>query len=103
MRDSLHQAGSTEIRLEFDGLRESRLGGRFILAIAEQPAQMVVGPRVVGLGVSQFNQLVNVALASFLIAGSVAYLNYAWLILMAPLGVFAMGFATAIFPTFAPH
>jgi putative peptidoglycan lipid II flippase len=60
-----------------------------------------MGPRVIGLGVSQFNQLVNVALASFLIAGSVAYLNYAWLILMAPLGVFAMGFATAIFPTLA--
>jgi putative peptidoglycan lipid II flippase len=61
----------------------------------------LMGPRVLALGVSQINQLVNVALASFLVAGSVAYLNYAWLILMAPLGVFAMGFSTAIFPTLA--
>lgn len=61
----------------------------------------LMGPRVIGLGVSQLNLLVNVALASFLIQGSIAYLNYAWLILMAPLGVFGMGLATAIFPTLA--
>lgn len=58
-------------------------------------------PRMIGLGVNQINQLVNVALASFLAAGSIAYLNYAWLILMVPLGVFGMGIATAVFPTFA--
>jgi putative peptidoglycan lipid II flippase len=61
----------------------------------------LMGPRVIGLGISQFNQLVNVGFASFLIQGSVAYLNYAWLILMAPLGIVAMGFSTAIFPTLA--
>jgi putative peptidoglycan lipid II flippase len=44
---------------------------------------------------------VNITLASFLIEGSIAYLDYAWLILMAPLGVFAMGLSTAIFPTLA--
>lgn len=58
-------------------------------------------PRTVGLGASQLNQLVSVALASFLVAGSIAYLNYAWLILMVPLGVFAMGLSTAAFPTLA--
>lgn len=59
----------------------------------------LMGPRVFGLGVSQFNLLVNVALASFLVEGSIAYLSYAWLVLMVPLGVFGMGFATAAFPT----
>lgn len=58
-------------------------------------------PRVLGLGVGQFNQLANVALASFLVEGSIAYLNYAWLILMVPLGVFAMAVSTAVFPTLA--
>jgi putative peptidoglycan lipid II flippase len=58
-------------------------------------------PRVVGLGVSQLNQLINVALASFLVQGSIAYLNYAWLLLMVPLGVFAMAVSTAVFPTLA--
>jgi putative peptidoglycan lipid II flippase len=40
-------------------------------------------------------------LASFLVQGSIAYLSYAWLILMFPLGVFAMAVSTAIFPTLA--
>jgi putative peptidoglycan lipid II flippase len=70
------------------------------LAGTREVAQLMI-PRVLGLGVSQLNLLVNVALASFLLPGSIAYLNYAWLILMVPLGVFAMGLATAIFPTFA--
>ena len=54
-----------------------------------------------GLKSSQLNLLVNVALASFLIQGSVAYLSYAWLLLMVPLGVVGMGMATAAFPTLA--
>src|SRR5207248_2778715 len=78
----------------------ARVGMRYSLTFGldlagTREVARLMGPRVVGLGVSQFNQLVNVALASFLVAGSVAYLNYAWLILMAPLGVFAMGFSTA--------
>jgi putative peptidoglycan lipid II flippase len=84
----------------------ARIGMRYSLTLGRDLAGTrevvrLMGPRVLGLGVSQFNQLVNVALASFLVAGSVAYLNYAWLILMAPLGVVAMGFSTAIFPTLA--
>lgn len=58
----------------------------------------LMGPRIIGLGVTQLNQLVTIALASFLIEGSIAYLNYAWLVLMVPLGVAAMGTATAVFP-----
>ena len=58
-------------------------------------------PRVFTLGVSQLNLLVNVALASLSVPGSVAYLSYAWLILMVPLGVVGMGMSTAAFPTLA--
>jgi putative peptidoglycan lipid II flippase len=60
-------------------------------------------PRMFGLGVAQVNQLTNVFLASFLVAGSLAYLNYAWLVLMVPLGVFGMAVSTAVFPTLARH
>jgi putative peptidoglycan lipid II flippase len=58
-------------------------------------------PRMFGLGVAQINQLANIILASFLVAGSLAYLNYAWLVLMVPLGVFGMAVSTAVFPTLA--
>jgi len=61
----------------------------------------LMGPRVLTLAVSQLTVLVSVALASFLVEGSVAYLSYAWLIIMVPLGVFGMGIATAAFPTLA--
>ncbi|HEX2987435.1 MAG TPA: murein biosynthesis integral membrane protein MurJ, partial [Chloroflexota bacterium] len=58
-------------------------------------------PRTLGLGVVQVNYLVNVVLASRLEAGSLAYLDYAWMLTMLPLGVFAMAISTAVFPTLA--
>ncbi len=84
----------------------ARIGARYSptlaldLAGTREVARLMI-PRVLSLGVSQLNLLVNVALASFLVQGSVAYLNYAWLLLMVPLGVFGMGMATAAFPTLA--
>jgi putative peptidoglycan lipid II flippase len=60
----------------------------------------LMGPRMIGLGVTQVNQLVNVILASYLIVGSIGYLNVAWLMLMTPL-VLAMAVSTAVFPTLA--
>ena len=56
-------------------------------------------PRTLGLGVVQINFLVNVVLASQLVEGSLAYLDYAWMLTMLPLGVFAMAISTAVFPT----
>ena len=60
----------------------------------------LMGPRMIGLGVTQVNQLVNVILASYLLVGSIGYLNVAWLMLMTPL-VLAMAVSTAVFPTMA--
>jgi len=84
----------------------ARVGARYSLGFAldlagtREVGRLMI-PRVLSLGVSQLNLLVNVALASFLIQGSVAYLSYAWLLLMVPLGVVGMGMATAAFPTLA--
>ena len=57
-------------------------------------------PRMIGLGVVQINQLVNVVLASFLQVGSVGFLNVAWMLVMSPL-VLSMSVSTAVFPTLA--
>jgi putative peptidoglycan lipid II flippase len=61
----------------------------------------LLGPRMLGLLFVQLHFLVNISLASRLATGSVAALNYAWLLMLLPLGVFAQAIATAIFPTFA--
>ena len=57
-------------------------------------------PRMLGLAVVQLNQVVNIVLASFLVVGSLVYLNVAWLLIMSPL-VLAMSVSTAVFPTLA--
>ncbi len=58
-------------------------------------------PRVLGLAAVQINFLVNTILASGLTAGSLAALNYAWLLMLLPQGIFAQSVATAAFPTFS--
>ena len=57
-------------------------------------------PRTLALGAAQVNFVVVLALASP-IAGAVSALNYAWLLTMIPLGVFAMAISTAAFPRLA--
>jgi len=58
-------------------------------------------PRAFGIAVTQLNFLVNTILASSLAEGSLAALNYAWMLMMLPQGLFAMTMATAAFPTLA--
>jgi len=61
----------------------------------------LMAPRVLGLAVVQVNFLVNTNLASRLGEGSLSALNYAWLLMLLPQGVFAQAVGTAAFPTFA--
>jgi putative peptidoglycan lipid II flippase len=61
----------------------------------------LVLPRMLGLATMQINFLVNTILASGLVAGSLAAINYAWLLMFLPLGVFAMAIATVAFPAFS--
>jgi putative peptidoglycan lipid II flippase len=49
----------------------------------------------------QMHFLVNTILASNLAEGSLSALNYAWLIMLLPQGIFAQAVATAAFPTFS--
>lgn len=76
----------------------------FTLGLRDQKVREVgrlMGPRVVGLAAVQVNFWVNTLLASSLITGSLAALNYAWLLMLLPQGIVAQGVATAAFPTFA--
>lgn len=58
----------------------------------------IMGPGVVGAGVTQFNLLISTALASLLPGGSVSYLYYADRLNQLPLGVVGIAVATAILP-----
>ena len=59
----------------------------------------LMAPRVLGLFFVQMHFLINTVLASGLAPGSISALNYAWLIMLLPQGVFAQAVATASFPT----
>ena len=61
----------------------------------------LMGPRVLGLLFVQLNFLVNTILASGLPGGSLSALNYAWLLMLLPQGIFAQAVATVAFPTFS--
>ena len=50
----------------------------------------LMGPRVIGLAAGQANFFVTTFFASFVGAGPISTLNYAWLLMMLPLGVFGM-------------
>ena len=61
----------------------------------------LMGPRVVGLAAFQFNFLIATFFASTVSSGAISAVNYAWLIVMTPLGLFGMAISTAAFPRMA--
>lgn len=58
-------------------------------------------PAVLGLSISQVNVIVSQNLASTLETGSIVVLRLANRLINFPLGIFAMGISTAVFPTLA--
>ncbi len=92
------------LAIQVPGLMKRKMIYRPHLGLSD-PAVRVVGrlmlPRALGLAVVQLNFLVNTILASGLVEGSLASLNYAWLLMLLPQGIFAQAVATAAFPTFA--
>jgi putative peptidoglycan lipid II flippase len=82
----------------------ARLGMRWRpVASPRHPGVVEIGrlfaPRVLGLAATQLSRVLSaVVFASFLATGSMAYLDYAWLLMMTPLAL-AMAVGTAVFPT----
>ncbi len=58
-------------------------------------------PRMFGQAAYQANFIVTTAIASTLASGSISALNYAYLLMMLPHGIFAMSVAVSSFPTMA--
>ena len=61
----------------------------------------LMAPRVLGLAAFQFNLLIAIFFASTISDEAISAVNYAWLVLMMPLGLFGMAISTAVFPTMA--
>lgn len=61
----------------------------------------LMGPRLVGVAAVQINFLVTTVLASYMLAGSVSSLTYAWQIFTMPQVIIAQGIAIAALPTFS--
>ncbi|MDY6875161.1 MAG: murein biosynthesis integral membrane protein MurJ [Chloroflexota bacterium] len=83
-----------------------RYGARYIPTLGlHNPSVHEVGrlmaPRVLGTAITQVNFVINTRLASMMGEGAVSAINYAWLLVMLPHGIFAQAVGTAAFPTFA--
>ena len=81
-------------------------GARYVPTLGlDDPSVREVGrlmaPRILGTAIAQLNFVVNNSLASGLGEGAVSAINYAWLLMLLPQGVFAQAVGTAAFPTFA--
>lgn len=61
----------------------------------------LMGPRVIGLAATQINFLVIIFFASFVSDQAISAMNYAFLMMMLPVGVIGMAISTAVFPTLA--
>jgi putative peptidoglycan lipid II flippase len=61
----------------------------------------LMAPRVIGLAAFQFNFLIATFFASIVSSGAISAVNYAWLIVMTPMGLFGMAISTAVFPRMA--
>lgn len=61
----------------------------------------LMGPRVIGLAAAQVNFLVIIFFASFVSDQAISAMNYAFMMMMLPVGVIGMAISTAVFPTLA--
>lgn len=74
-----------------------------VLSEGVQEVLRLMGPRVLGLAASQLNFLAAIFFASFVSDEAISALNYAFLMMMMPVGVIGMAISTAVFPTLAQH
>ncbi len=64
---------------------------------------LLAGPRTLSLGAVQLVFFVDTYLASFMSAGSLTALNYAFQLMLLPLGVFSIAISAAVFPTLSHY
>ena len=74
-----------------------------VFADGVRDVMALMGPRVIGLAASQVNFLAVIFFASFVSDEAISAMNYAFLMMMLPVGVIGMAISTAVFPTLAQH
>jgi putative peptidoglycan lipid II flippase len=90
--------------VQVPGVIQERIVYRFALAINHPQVievERLMLPRIFGLAAMQGNFLILTVLASTLEPGSLTALNYAYALIMVPLGVFGMAISSAAFPNLA--
>lgn len=90
--------------VQFPFVRAYNKGYQFVMDFSHPGIRKIfklMVPSLLGLSVTQINLIINQSLASGLAAGSITALRYANRLMQLPLGIFAMGISTAIFPTLA--
>jgi putative peptidoglycan lipid II flippase len=90
--------------VQLPALRSAGMRWRPALDIRSEGVREVgrlMGPRVLGLAAGQINLVVMIFFASFVSDGAVSAVNYAFLMMMLPVGVAGMAISTAVFPTLA--
>src|SRR5207249_3105651 len=91
--------------LQIPGLRSAGMRySAFRINLGDEGVRQVgrlLLPRVAGQAAFQTNIVAMKAIASFLSAGRISALSYAYLLMMLPHGVFALSLATVTFPTMA--
>lgn len=95
---ALHLLLQIPALLRLDGSYSTSLG------LAFQPVREVarlLGPRLIGVAVVQFNFWVNINLASRQPTGSVVAITYAFTLMLMPQAAIAQSIATAALPTFS--
>lgn len=83
-----------------------RYGARYVAALGLRNPSVhevgrLMGPRVIGTAVAQLNLVVLNSLATGMGEGAVSAINYAWMLMLLPQGVFSQSVGTVAFPTFA--
>ena len=63
----------------------------------------LMAPAAIGLAATQVNIFVNTLLASFLVQGSVSWLNYAYRLMQLPIGLFGVAIATVTLAEVSRH
>ena len=93
--------GLGQLYFQIPSLR--RIGFRFkpkldLLDEGLKKVMRLLGPMIIGLSAGRINILLNTLLASFLMEGSISFLNYSYRLMHFPLGVFAVALGTVTLP-----
>ena len=96
----------SQVVIMMPGLRDIHFDYRWLLNLRDTGMIMVgkmIIPVILATGASQLGLVVDRMLASGLPEGSIAALNFGFLLSQFPLGIFAVAVSTVIYPTFSVY